>query len=165
MCSACRPVMLYIYVKFCEISQTVSELWSWHKWWKSWWTDTQNFLRYKIISSPLFTSLTKKKKKKKKKNRTRGLGPQYAYPSETATADMQMLCNIFQSCRCNNWQGHHLRSYWFWQRRTCFFIISFTLYVHDSHGMWPFEQTLNPVSTIGSTRNLTKIGQVVSKVV
>ena len=30
-------------------------------------------------------------------------------------------------------------------------------------GEWLFEQTLNPLSTVGSTWNLVKIGQVVSE--
>ena len=31
------------------------------------------------------------------------------------------------------------------------------------NGGWPFEQTLNPISTVGPTWNLAKIGQVVSE--
>ena len=31
------------------------------------------------------------------------------------------------------------------------------------NGAWPFEQTLNPVSTVGLTWNLVKIGQVISE--
>ena len=37
MCSARRLIVLYICV--VKISPMVSELWSWHKWWKHWWTD------------------------------------------------------------------------------------------------------------------------------
>ena len=29
-------------------------------------------------------------------------------------------------------------------------------------GAWPFEQTLNPVLTVGSTWNLVEIGQLIS---
>ena len=31
------------------------------------------------------------------------------------------------------------------------------------NGAWPFEQNFNPVSTVGSTWNLVKIGQIVSE--
>ena len=31
------------------------------------------------------------------------------------------------------------------------------------NGAWPFEQTLNPVPTVGSTWNLVEIGQLISE--
>ena len=37
----------------------------------------------------------KKKEKKRKKRKQEAHGPRFAHLSDTATADMQMLCNIF----------------------------------------------------------------------
>ena len=67
MCSARRIIVLYICMTFRKISWTVwwkyfwrHQLWSGHKWWKRWRTDTQNFGRYNIIPSPLFCGGQKK---------------------------------------------------------------------------------------------------------
>ena len=48
----------------------------------------------------------------------------------------------------------------------CVFIIIFLPYNimgMTVNGVWPFEQTLNPVSTVGSTWNLVETGEVVSE--
>ena len=52
--------------------------------------------------------LTKKAKQKKTKKQE-AHGPQLAHLSETATADMQMACNIFPILL---WQGNGLNSFW-----------------------------------------------------
>ena len=92
-------------------------------------------------------------------------GPRFAPLSEIATADMQILCNIFSNpVIATNERIIIMSSSWFWKSRMCFLIIVFTIYAHDSQwSMWHFEQIVNPVSTVGSTLNLVKIGQVVSE--
>ena len=39
----------------------------------------------------------------------------------------------------------------------------FTIYGHDSQWSVTFEQTLNPISTVGSTRDLVEVGQLISE--
>ena len=75
--------------------------------------------------------------------------PQLAHLSDIATADMQMLCNIFANpINASNEK----------------IIIKAVLSFEDEYmGMtvneaWSFEQTLNHISTIGSMWNLVEIG-------
>ena len=49
-------------------------------------------------------------------------------------------------------------------KKNVFYIINFLLYMGMTvNGVWSFEQTFYPFSTVGSTRNLVENGQVVSE--
>ena len=50
------------------------------------------------------------------------------------------------------------------KQKNAFFIIKILRYmVTTANGAWPFELTLNPISTVGSTWNLVEIGQLISE--
>ena len=63
-----------------------------------------------ILSIFFFFCLDSRTQKAKKNNKKQEAhGPQLAHLSETATADMQMTCNIFPILL---WQGNGLNSFW-----------------------------------------------------
>ena len=76
-------------------------------------------------------------------------GPRVAHLSDTATADMQMLCNIFQilSLQLMKWSSFKQ-----------FLILKKNIYGMTVNGAWSFEQTLNHISTVWSMWNLVAIG-------
>ena len=69
-------------------------------------------------------------------------GPRVAHLSDIATADMQMLCNIFPIFATNE---------------KIILILKNIIYGMLVNGVWSFEQTLNHISTIGSMWNLVAI--------
>ena len=78
-------------------------------------------------------------------------GPQVAHLSDIATADMQMLCNIFPilSSQLMKWSFHFKQ----------FLILKKNIiYGMTVNGAWSFEQTLNHISTVGSMWNLEAAG-------
>ena len=88
-------------------------------------------------------------------------GPWLAHLSETATADIQMLCNIFPILSLPLTKGSSLEQFLVLR---VFFIIIVLPYIGIAvNGAWPFKQTLNPISTVGWACNLVEIGQVVSE--
>ena len=52
---------------------------------------------------------------------------------------------FFQSCHCNQWKDHHFEQFLVLKKKN---VVFFTIYGYDSNGVWPFEQTLNPISTV-----------------
>ena len=49
-------------------------------------------------------------------------------------------------------------------KKNMLFIIIILPYMDMTvNGVWPFEQTVNPVLTVGSTWNLVEIGQLISE--
>ena len=86
-------------------------------------------------------------------------GPPFAHLSDIATVDMQMLCNIFPILSSQLMKESSFERFW---RRMCFLSLLVLPYMGITDN-GTFEQTLNPASTVGSTWNLVKIGQVVSE--
>ena len=74
-------------------------------------------------------------------------GPRVAHLSDIATADMQMICNIFLSLQL-------MKRSSFKQ----FLILKKNIYGMTVNGEWSFEQTLNHISTVGSMWNLVASG-------
>ena len=77
-------------------------------------------------------------------NKQEAHGPWVAHLSDIATADMQMLCNIFPILSSQL------------MKRSSFmqFLILKNIYDMVVNGVWSFEQTLNHISTVGSMWNL-----------
>ena len=70
-------------------------------------------------------------------------GPRVAHLSDIATADMQMLCNIFPILSTNE--------------KIILILKKNIIYGTTVNGAWSFEQTLNHISTVGSMWNLVAI--------
>ena len=77
---------------------------------------------------------------------------------------MQMLCNIFSNPVIAINERIIIWAVLGFEEEECvFFIIIILLYMGMTvNGAWPFEQTFNPVSTVGLTWNLVEIGQLIS---
>ena len=75
-------------------------------------------------------------------------GPRLTHLRDIATADMQMLCNIFS----NPFIATNKKIIWA--------VLSFEeAYMGLTvNGVWSFEQTINHISTVGSMWNLMEIG-------
>ena len=77
-------------------------------------------------------------------------GPRVAHVSDTATADMQMLCNIFPVLSSQLMKRSTFKQFLILKRN-----IKYGMTVN---GAWSFEQTLNHISTVGSMWNLEATG-------
>ena len=76
-------------------------------------------------------------------------GPQVAHLSDIATADMQMLCNIFPILSSQLMKRSSFKQ---------FLILKKNIYGMTVNGAWSFEQTLNHISKVGSMWNLMANG-------
>ena len=76
-------------------------------------------------------------------------GPQLAHLSDIATADMQMLCNIFPILSLQLLKGSSFKQ---------FLVLKNIIMGMTVSGAWSFEQTLKHISTVGSMWNLVEIG-------
>ena len=76
-------------------------------------------------------------------------GPRVAHLSDIATADMQMLCNIFPILSSQLMKRSSFKQFLILKKNI---IYSMTVY-----GAWSFEQTLNHISTVGSTWNWLRL--------
>ena len=68
----------------------------------------------------------------------------------TATADMQMLCNIFPILSSQLMKRSSFKQFLILKKNI--------IYGMTVNGAWSFEQTLNHISTVGSMCNLEAIG-------
>ena len=103
-------------------------------------------------TSPELALVNQKKKKKPKKQEAHW--PWLAHLSEIATEDMEMLSNIFPILSLQLMKGSSFEQFLVLKKKNVVFLLS--LFYHTFMGMtvngaWPFEQTLNPISTVGST--------------
>ena len=80
-------------------------------------------------------------------------GPRVPHLSDIPTADIQMLCNIFQILSLQLMKRSSFKH---------FLILKMNIYGMTVNEAWSFEQTLNHISTVGSMWNLVTIGLVVS---
>ena len=76
--------------------------------------------------------------------------PRLAHLSEIATADMQMLCNIFPILSLQLMKGSSFKLF-----LVCFEEEYLGMTVN---GAWSFEQIFSHISTAGSVWNLVEIG-------
>ena len=81
-------------------------------------------------------------------------GPRVAHLSDIATADMQMLCNIFPILSSQLMKRSSFKQ---------FLILKKNIYDLTVNGAWSFEQTLNHISTVGSMWNLMANGSEESR--
>ena len=102
------------------------------------------------------------RQKQEKQHKKEANGPRLAHLSEIATAYMQTLCNIFPVLSLQLMKGSSFWAIVGFNEEKCVYYYIFTMGSGIS-GEWPFEQTLNSVSTIGLRWNLVKTGQVVSE--
>ena len=94
-------------------------------------------------------------------------GPPLAHLSEIATADMQnqTLCNIFLIQSLQPMKGSSFEQFLVFKKNVLFFFYYhyFTIYAHDkSMECDHLTKPTMPLSTVGSTWNLVKIGQMIS---
>ena len=76
-------------------------------------------------------------------------GPRVARLSSTASADMQMLCNIFPILSSQLMKRSSFKQFLILKKNI--------IYGMTVNGAWSFEQTLNHISTLGSMWNLVAI--------
>ena len=69
---------------------------------------------------------------------------------DIATADMQMLCNIFPVLSSQLMKRSTFKQFLILKKNI--------IYGMTVNGAWSFEQTLNHISTVGSMWNLEAIG-------
>ena len=86
----------------------------------------------------------------KKINKQEANGPRVAHLSDIATADMQMLCNIFPVLSSQLMKRSTFKQFLILKKNI--------IYGMTVNGAWSFEQTLNHISTVGSLWNLEAIG-------
>ena len=86
----------------------------------------------------------------KKKIKQEAHGPRVAHLSDIATADMQMLCNIFPVLSSQLMKRSTFKQFLILKKNI--------IYGMTVNGAWSFEQTLNHISTVGSMWNLEAIG-------
>ena len=79
-------------------------------------------------------------------------GPRVVHLSDIATADMQMLCNIFPVLSSQLMKRSTFKQFSILKKN----IIH--VYGMTVNGAWSFEQTLNHISTVGSMWNFEAIG-------
>ena len=77
-------------------------------------------------------------------------GPRVAHLSDIATADMQMLCNIFPILSSQLRKGSSFKQFLILKKNI--------IYGMTVNGAWSLEETLNHISTVGSMWNLVAIG-------
>ena len=77
-------------------------------------------------------------------------GPRVAHLSDIATADMQMLCNIFPVLSPQLMKRSTFKQFLILKKNI--------IYGMTVNGAWSFEQILNHISTVGSMWNLEAIG-------
>ena len=89
-----------------------------------------------------------------KNNKQEAHGQCLAHLSEIATADMQILCNIFSILSLQLIKGSSFEQFLVLKKNVfVFFIIIILPYMGMTvNGAWPFEQTLNVISTVRSTQ-------------
>ena len=82
-------------------------------------------------------------------NKQEAHGPQVAHLSDIATANMQMLCNIFPILSSQLMKRSSFKQ---------FLLLKNIIYGMTVYGAWSSEQTLNHISIVGSMWNLVAIG-------
>ena len=82
-------------------------------------------------------------------NKQEAHGPQVAHLSSIASADMQMLCNIFLILSSQLMKRSYFKQFLILKKNI--------IYGMTVNGAWSFEQTLNHISTVGSMWNLVAI--------
>ena len=146
--SACCLMLIDIYMNFHEDSlngfQVIerTQVWQRDAWGKINMSPNHKRGRHKNAKN--------KTKKQKKKTKQEAHGPRVAHLSDIATADIQMLCNIFPVLSSQIMKRSTFKQFLILRKN-----ITSGMTVN---GAWSFEQTLNHISTAGSMWNLEAIG-------